>query len=40
MAHFQLPEAFRAGRVLTKPYLAVELNQALTAALQDHAASA
>ncbi|WP_448142962.1 response regulator [Stenotrophomonas bentonitica] len=40
MANFQLPEAFRAGRVLTKPYLTAELNHALTAALQDHAASA
>lgn len=40
MAHFQLPDAFRAGRVLTKPYLTSELNQAITAALLGHAASA
>lgn len=40
MAREQLPEAFRAGVVLTKPYLTVELNAALVRALQGQSANA
>lgn len=39
MARFQLPGAFRAGGVLTKPYLTSELNEALSAALGHSVAS-
>lgn len=36
MAPHQLPDAFRAGVVLVKPYLTRELAAALAHALQDH----
>lgn len=36
MAPHELPDAFRAGVVLVKPYLTKELEAALANALQDH----
>ncbi len=40
MTREQLPDAFRAGVVLTKPYLTAELNAALARALQGQSANA
>ncbi len=40
MAREQLPDAFRGGVVLTKPYLTVELNAALVRAMQGQSANA